>query len=125
MSVASFSREDFDGWCADEGAQSFAVRPFCHERSEQLVFHLGGVVALRCRTCNKHVCNVVVDAPTQEHIEAASTPAEPVRLKASCHPKAGLHLTYSDGGLVARCGRCRAVIERLAVRSAHDGEAQG
>lgn len=117
MKVVSLSREDFDGWMAEAGADSFALGPHCHERSETLVFHLGGLVAVRCRTCNLHVCNVAVAATTQEHIESASTAAEPVRLKPGCHPRSGLRLTYSDGNIVARCGRCRSDVEKLAVRA--------
>jgi|GEM_PF-4231343 len=117
MQIKAFAREDFDGWLDEGGAASFVVQSVCHEGSEQLVFHLGGMLSIRCRTCNRHVCNVVVNTPTQDEIEAASTPAEPVRLKPSCHPKAGLRLTYSDGGIQARCGRCRAAIQRLTVKS--------
>jgi len=124
MQIRAFAREDFDGWLDEGGAASFAVSPHCHEQSETLVFHLGGLVAIRCRTCNLHVCNVAVAAPTQDEIETASTPTEPVRLKASCHPKAGLRLTYSDGGIQARCGRCRASIQRLTVRSSAASEPQ-
>lgn len=125
MKVVFFAREDLDGFASDAEAESFALSPYCHERSEQLVFHQGGVLAVRCRTCNRHVCNVAVDAPTQAQIEGASTPAEPARLKPSCHPKAGLHLTYGDGAIHVRCGRCRASIDRMTVRSHLDEVAHG
>lgn len=119
--VHGVTRKELDGWLAESGAKSVVVHGFCHERSEQLVFYMGGMVAVRCRTCNAHVVNIVVDQATHDAITAylmTSPPAdEAVRLKPSCHPKRGLFLTYSDGKITAACGACKVAIQTLTVRT--------
>ena len=114
------TRRELDGWLAETGAETVLVHGFCHERSEQLVFYMGGLVAIRCRTCNRHVVNIAIDQATHDAITAylmTSPPAdEAVRLKPSCHPKNGLYLTYAGGEIVASCGKCKAKIQTLVVR---------
>lgn len=118
--VRGVTRRELDGWLAESGARSVVVHGFCHERAEQLVFYMGGLVAVRCRTCNKHVVNIAVDRATHDAITAflmTSPPAdEAVRLKPSCHPKNGLYLTYQNGQIACVCGRCKAAIQTLVVR---------
>lgn len=118
--VQGVTRKELDGWLAETDATSVVVHGFCHERSEQLVFYMGGLVAVRCRVCNKHVVNIAVDQATHDAITAylmTSPPAEEaVRLKPSCHPKRGLFLTYGDGKITAVCGACKASIQTLTVR---------
>ena len=123
--VHGVTRKELDGWIAETGAGSVVIHGFCHDRSEQLVFYMGGLVAIRCRTCNKHVVNVAVDQATHDAITAflmTSPPAdEAVRLKPRCHPKNGLYLTYSDGKIACVCGKCKAQIQTLTVRSDAEG----
>lgn len=119
--VAGVTRRELDGWLAESGGNTVLVHGFCHDRSEQLVFYMGGLVAIRCRTCNKHVVNVAIDQATHDAITAylmTTPPAdEAVRLKPSCHPKRGLFLTYGAGKITAVCGACKAAIQTLTVRS--------
>ena len=119
--VAGVTRRELDGWLAETGGSTVIVHGFCHDRSEQLVFYMGGLVAIRCRTCNKHVVNVAIDQATHDAITAylmMSPPAdEAVRLKPSCHPKNGLYLTYGGGQITCVCGKCKAPIQTLTVRS--------
>lgn len=125
--VAGVTRRELDGWLAETNAMSVAVHGFCHPRAEQLVFYMGGLVAIRCRTCNKHVVNVAIDQATHDAITAflmMSPPAdEAVRLKPSCHPKRGLYLAYSDGKIEVVCGACKAPIQTLTVRSEPEASA--
>jgi len=112
------------------GKQPAAIAGKCHTRSEQLVFYMlnpsdfsgklwGGVVAVRCKTCNKHVANVAMDQDTQDEIASESedgTLRDAIRLKGTCHPKHGMFLVYSEGAILAACGGCKKMITRLGVR---------
>lgn len=123
--VAGVTRRELDGWLDETDAESVVIHGFCHPKSEQLVFYMGGLIAVRCRLCNKHVVNVAIDQTTHDAITAylmMSPPAvEAVRLKPSCHPKHGLYLAYSDGEIVAVCGKCKSEIQTLGVRADAEG----
>lgn len=125
MKVVGVTRRELDRWLAETGASSVIVHGFCHERAEQLVFYMGGLIAVRCRVCNAHVVNVAIDQATHDAITAflmTSPPAdEAVRLKPGCHPKHGLYLTYVNGAITAVCGKCKKPIQTLTVRAAPEG----
>ncbi len=90
----------------------------CHPRSAQLVFYLAGVIAIRCKTCNKHVANVAIAPDTQVEIDSQRLePGEDaVRLKGECHPKAGMFLAYDSGKIIAACGQCKHEVTKLGVK---------
>jgi hypothetical protein len=119
-SVRGVTRRELDGWLGESGGETVIVHGFCHPKSEVLVFYMGGMIAVRCKVCNLHVVNIAVDQTTHDAITAylmTSPPAdEAVRLKPSCHIKAGLYLTYGDGKLAAVCGKCKKPIQTLTVR---------
>jgi len=120
MKTQAVTRSELDTWLAGTGAESVVVHGFCHAKAEQLVFYMGGLIAVRCRACNKHVVNVAVTAKTHDEITAmlmvGAPEDEPVRLKPSCHQKSGLYLTYSNGKIGAACGKCKTLITTLEVR---------
>lgn len=125
MKTQAVTCRELDAWLAETGAESVVVHGFCHTNAEQLVFYMGGLIAVRCRMCNKHVVNIAVTTKTHDEITAmlmVGAPGdEPVRLKPSCHMKSGLYLTYSDGKISAACGKCKALITTLEIRkSAED-----
>jgi porphobilinogen deaminase len=115
MSVIILTRAQLDA-----APQPIVISGRCHQHSEQLVFYMGGAIAIRCRTCNKHVANVAMDVATQAVIDTQKIERgdEAVRLKGSCHPKAGMFIVYNEGTITAACGKCKHEVTKLGVKPA-------
>lgn len=114
--IRAVTRRELDQWIDGQAA----MHGTCHPRSEQIAFYMGGIVAIRCRTCNKHVVNVALDPAVHEslleYLEADLTEEGAVRVRPSCHPRSGLHLAYSGGAISAICGMCKESVQIMPVR---------
>lgn len=117
------TRAELDSWLADSDAEAVVIHGFCHDTSEQLAWHLGNEVSVRCRTCNKHVINIVLedDKVSEDRLMRVLNGTAAARLVPSCHPKHGLWITYSMGDLKVSCGGCRQQLATMRVGSSVPG----
>ncbi len=134
--VAGWTQEDLNPLtCAEPGCtQKHHHGPLhlsgrCHPKSAVIAkYYYGGVIEIRCKTCNKHCCNVFVapevavakDQAMIEGCPCGKPPEEHIMILRGCadHRGAGAHVTYYDGNLTIVCGdkRCTAVIDTLHVK---------